>query len=226
MSTTLQFRRYNTANTAITTGAVGELTVNTDLNTLCVHDGSTAGGWQLATQANVNNIACGNINLSSFSGNIVPSSSVTYTLGNNSNRFSSVYVGSSGLNVNGVTIGGTGALSILNSSSNLTVYTGTISALTSGNGVVISSGNVTISPGNSNNWNFYANASVVFPNGRVQATAYPGITSSVPSTSKGAVGDIKGLIASDGSYLYVCYNDYTSGTNNIWAKVATVGASW
>ena len=45
MAKTLQFRRYNTAVIAVTTGSSGELIVNTDANTITVHDGVTAGGW-------------------------------------------------------------------------------------------------------------------------------------------------------------------------------------
>jgi hypothetical protein len=51
MSKTLQFRRYNTATIAVTTGSAGELIVNTDANTITVHDGVTAGGWQTPTLA-------------------------------------------------------------------------------------------------------------------------------------------------------------------------------
>ena len=49
MSKTLQFRRYNAAVIAVTTGSAGELIVNTDNNTITVHDGSTSGGWQTPT---------------------------------------------------------------------------------------------------------------------------------------------------------------------------------
>jgi hypothetical protein len=51
-------------------------------------------------------------------------------------------------------------------------------------------------------------------------------TASAPSTSKGAIGDKKGMIFADSSNVYVCYNDYVSTTTNIWARLATTGASW
>ena len=54
MSTTLQFRRGNTTTSNAFTGAVGELFIDTDVNTLIVHDGTTAGGTRLATEASVN----------------------------------------------------------------------------------------------------------------------------------------------------------------------------
>ena len=53
MPTTLQFRRYDSANIATTTGAVGELLIDTDKDTVVVQDGSTAGGFPLAKESTV-----------------------------------------------------------------------------------------------------------------------------------------------------------------------------
>ena len=53
MSTQVQIRRGNTAQTSVFTGAVAEITIDTDKKTIVVHDGSTIGGIPLATQANV-----------------------------------------------------------------------------------------------------------------------------------------------------------------------------
>jgi hypothetical protein len=47
MPTQVQFRRGTTAQNNAFTGAAGELSVDTTLNTLRVHDGSTAGGFAL-----------------------------------------------------------------------------------------------------------------------------------------------------------------------------------
>lgn len=44
MATQLQFRRGNTAQTAVFTGALAEVTVDTDQDTVVVHDGTTVGG--------------------------------------------------------------------------------------------------------------------------------------------------------------------------------------
>ncbi|ATV46385.1 hypothetical protein [Lake Baikal phage Baikal-20-5m-C28] len=52
MSTILKFKRYTTAGTAGITGADGEITVDTTKDTLVIHDGITAGGFPLATEAN------------------------------------------------------------------------------------------------------------------------------------------------------------------------------
>lgn len=44
----IQLRRGTTAQHASFTGLVGEVTVDTDKDTLVVHDGVTAGGYPLA----------------------------------------------------------------------------------------------------------------------------------------------------------------------------------
>ena len=51
MATQVQFRRGNTTQTSTFTGAVAEITVDTDKDTLVVHDGSTAGGFPLARES-------------------------------------------------------------------------------------------------------------------------------------------------------------------------------
>lgn len=51
MPTTVQFRRGTTAQNNSFTGAVGELTIDTDKDTIVVHDGSTAGGSPLLSAA-------------------------------------------------------------------------------------------------------------------------------------------------------------------------------
>ena len=48
MTTQVQLRRGTTAEHASFTGAVAELTVDTTLNELVLHDGATAGGIPVA----------------------------------------------------------------------------------------------------------------------------------------------------------------------------------
>jgi len=48
MATAIQWRRGTTSQHSSFTGLVGEITVDTDLDTIRVHDGSTAGGHRLA----------------------------------------------------------------------------------------------------------------------------------------------------------------------------------
>jgi hypothetical protein len=47
MTTQVQFRRGTTAEHAHFTGAEGELTIDTDKNMAVIHDGSTAGGFDV-----------------------------------------------------------------------------------------------------------------------------------------------------------------------------------
>jgi hypothetical protein len=55
MAKTLQFRRDTTGNLASVTGAVGEIFIDTTKDTVVVMDGSTAGGFPLATEASLSN---------------------------------------------------------------------------------------------------------------------------------------------------------------------------
>ena len=48
MATQVQFRRGTTSETGSFTGAVGEVTVDTDKDTVVIHDGSQAGGFAVA----------------------------------------------------------------------------------------------------------------------------------------------------------------------------------
>ena len=59
MATTLQLRRYNTATVAGLTGADGEVFVDTTKKTLVVQDGSTAGGFPMATETFVTSALAG-----------------------------------------------------------------------------------------------------------------------------------------------------------------------
>ena len=61
MATAIQRRRGTTAQTANFTGLAGEITIDTDLNTIIVHDGSTAGGYRLAKYTEVQAAASGDI---------------------------------------------------------------------------------------------------------------------------------------------------------------------
>ena len=53
MATAIQRRRGTTSQHSTFTGLVGEITIDTSKNTVVVHDGSTAGGHPLATEANL-----------------------------------------------------------------------------------------------------------------------------------------------------------------------------
>ena len=47
MATQVQFRRGTTGQHSGFTGAVGEVTVDTEKKTVCIHDATTAGGFPL-----------------------------------------------------------------------------------------------------------------------------------------------------------------------------------
>ena len=51
MPTALQFRRRNLAQNNSFTGALDEISIDTQLDTIRVHDGSTAGGFELVQKA-------------------------------------------------------------------------------------------------------------------------------------------------------------------------------
>tara|TARA_Y100000389_G_scaffold200521_1_gene241145 strand:+ start:1495 stop:1719 length:225 start_codon:yes stop_codon:yes gene_type:complete len=55
MASRIKFRRGSTTEHASFTGAEGEITVNTTKDTLVVHDGATAGGFEMM-RADLDNI--------------------------------------------------------------------------------------------------------------------------------------------------------------------------
>jgi Major tropism determinant N-terminal domain len=77
MSTTqLQMRRGDTAQTSIFVGASGEITFDTDENTLVAHDGTTPGGHYMARASDVATIIRSNT-ISDLSQTVVDSFSTT-----------------------------------------------------------------------------------------------------------------------------------------------------
>lgn len=52
MAKQIQLRRGSTSDSTAFTGAIGEVTVDTDKDVLVVHDGATAGGFPVAARAN------------------------------------------------------------------------------------------------------------------------------------------------------------------------------
>ena len=123
MATAIQRRRGNTAQHASFTGLAGEITIDTDKNTVVVHDGSTAGGFPLATESAVNALggaditaviagsgltggaSSGNATISldygNLAGNLVPSANNTYSLGTVNKVWKDAYIGPGSLYVNG-----------------------------------------------------------------------------------------------------------------------------
>jgi hypothetical protein len=58
MATQVQFRRGTTAQNNSFTGAVGELSIDTEVKSIRIHDGSTAGGFGVAKSdlSNISNV--------------------------------------------------------------------------------------------------------------------------------------------------------------------------
>ena len=73
MAKQIQLRRGTTAETNAFTGAVGEVSVDTDKDVLVVHDGVTAGGFPVAARANTD----GTISLIKKDGTIISSINAT-----------------------------------------------------------------------------------------------------------------------------------------------------
>jgi hypothetical protein len=123
MATAIQRRRGNTAQHASFTGLAGEITIDTDKNTVVVHDGTTAGGFPLAKAsevaalggADITAVVAGSgltggstsgnatlsLNYENLAGNLIPSANNTYSLGSVNKVWKDVYVGPGSLYVNG-----------------------------------------------------------------------------------------------------------------------------
>ena len=89
MSISVKFRRGTTLEHGSFTGANGEITVDTTLNTLRVHDGVTAGGSRVAL---FSDISSSSANLQSITTNLIPSANVTYDLGTSERAFRDLYL--------------------------------------------------------------------------------------------------------------------------------------
>jgi hypothetical protein len=102
MPTVVQFRRGTTVQNDAFTGATGELSIDTDLEVIRVHDGVSAGGHALvgrtATQTLTNKTltsptltspsVTGNITVT---GNVMPAANLTYNLGSTVTWWNVIY---------------------------------------------------------------------------------------------------------------------------------------
>ena len=101
MPTVLQFRRGTTSQNNSFTGAIGEITYDTQTDALRVHDGSTAGGFsavsEAATQTLTNKtLTSPVINTATFGTSILPTSADGTTLGSASKEFSDLFLADGG----------------------------------------------------------------------------------------------------------------------------------
>jgi hypothetical protein len=101
MPTVLQFRRGTTSQNDSFTGALGELSVDTDKDQVRVHDGSTAGGFALIGAASTDTLTNKTltspvINTGTFGTSILPVSADGTTLGSASKEFSDLFLADGG----------------------------------------------------------------------------------------------------------------------------------
>ena len=162
MSSELKLRRGNTSATSTFTGALAEVTVDTDKYVVVVHDGTTAGGYPLAkfgdvTAANVgmlgyvNNLVFGgsggtfgNTNvkayLGQFDSNISPSANAVYSLGSITNQWKDLYVSNNTIYIGGASLTITNGNLIING----TDQTASISSANVGMKGYVDQANVTL----------------------------------------------------------------------------------
>ena len=90
MATQVQFRRGTTAQNNSFTGVIGELSVNTSINALRIHDGSTSGGFELA-KSNLSNISSvGVVTATTFVGALTGTATSTTNIPNLTGAITSV----------------------------------------------------------------------------------------------------------------------------------------
>jgi len=111
MPTTVQFRRGTTAQNDAFTGASGELSIDTDLLVLRVHDGSTAGGKAMldASSSQV-------ISNKTVGSHLLPSADSTYDLGDSAVKWRSLYLSGNTIYLGNIRLSASeGSLQILDS---------------------------------------------------------------------------------------------------------------
>ncbi len=147
-------------------------------------------------------------------GNLIPGT--TYTIGNNSSKWSEVHAATANLTtVNSTTI----------STNTLTATTGITGDIT---GQLTTSNDIRIQNGaflsRINSDTLTANRTIDFPNrnGTVAVlhnNRLSGPNGSPPATAVGAAGDVQGDIAADADYIYYCTANY-DGSTAIWKRAA------
>ena len=97
MPTTIKFRRGTTAQNNSFTGGSGEITVDTTLDTLRVHDSSTAGGHEL-----LNTSSTQTFSNKTVGSHLLPSADSTYDLGDSNTKWRALYVSGSTIHLGGI----------------------------------------------------------------------------------------------------------------------------
>lgn len=92
MPTVLQFRRGTTSQNNSFTGAIGEITYDTDKDVLRVHDGSTAGGFSMVSASSTDTFTNKTLTSPQIGTSIIPSSADGATIGSASAEFSDLFL--------------------------------------------------------------------------------------------------------------------------------------
>lgn len=103
-------KRGNTAVSSTYTGPIGEITYDTDLKQVRVHDGVTAGG-SLVSNYSSSNVAS---YLTQFDGNIIPAANITYSLGNSTHQWKELWVSGNTIYIGGVPLSLSGDTLLVN----------------------------------------------------------------------------------------------------------------
>ena len=91
MPSVLQFRRGTTTQNNAFTGALGELTVDVTLDTLVVHDGSTAGGHTLVSDTATQTLTNKTLTAPTITAITKSGSNGTGDIGQSDNKFATIY---------------------------------------------------------------------------------------------------------------------------------------
>jgi hypothetical protein len=206
MSKQVQFRRGTYVESEAFTGAEGEITVDTDNNTLRVHNGVAQGGFPVT----------GNVH---FTGNemTLGESDLTITVNSDTSAESLVINGSTN-EVHLHSANSNEALRLANHNASAYMLIEAGGATSTAKKINLRASFVDVYA----NLRFQQNGQgLVFKDQSAQQT---GLQQKTPAASIGAAGDVAGMIAYDELYIYVCVADY-DGTTPIW-KRTTTGSTW
>jgi hypothetical protein len=111
-------KRGTTVRSLAYTGPAGEVTIDTDLKTLRIHDGLTPGGAVVSSGGGGTNYSNANVKSyltsGAFDGNLIPSGNNVYSIGSLTHQWKSLYVSTGTIYINGVPLS-------LDSNNNITV---------------------------------------------------------------------------------------------------------
>ena len=137
MPTQVQFRRGTTAQNDVFVGAEGEISIDTDRDTIRVHDGSTAGGFEIANLS-----ATQTLSNKSIGSDLLPSADSAYDLGSPSLKWKDLHLSGSTIYLGDLVLkDNNGTLSIEDSAG--VALAGSFSTLNTTGNVVVG-GNLTV----------------------------------------------------------------------------------